>query len=220
MTRFVGNKPHFKNREEAAQLLIEKLSDYRGMNPLVLAIPCGGVGMGRMIADALKGDLDVALAHKLAMPDDPELAVGAVSENGAYFTASYLATLGVTQDWVQKEVKKQTASLQEQRRLFTVNGPRISAADRLVILVDDGIATGSTTLAAIRGVAAEFPRKIVVATPVAPPDTIELIRKEADEVILIAAPKDFRSVSDFYENFPQVSDTEVAELLNRQPIHP
>ncbi len=218
MVQFAWEKPFFKDRQEAAQILIGKLSGYRGTNPLVLAIPRGGVEMGWMIAEALKGDLDLALVHKIGMPDQPEFAIGAVGENGVSFMVSYLPSLNIPESWIREEVKRQMGHLREQRKLYYGNHPRISTADRTVIIVDDGIATGSTALAAVRSAAAEFPKRIVVASPVIPPDTLELIHREADEVVVIAAPKEFKAVSDFYEKFPEVSDKTVATLMSRRPV--
>ncbi len=218
MKGFPRERPYFKDREEAARLLIEKLSDYVGTNPLVLAIPRGSVGMGRMIADALKGELDLVLVHKIGLPGDPELAIGAVSENGAYFTTSYFSSLNVPGEWIQKEVECQTKRLQEQRRLFTPARAAVGTRGRVVIIVDDCIATGSTVLAAVQGVAQGSPKKIVVATPVAPPDTVGSVRREVDKVVVISTPEDFHSVGEFYEKFPQVSDQEVVKILNRHPV--
>lgn len=218
MVQFAWERPFFKDRREAADMLIDKLSDYRGTHPLILAIPRGGVEMGWMIAEGLKGELDLALVRKIGMPGQPEFAIGAVSENGVSFMVSYLPSLEIPESWIREEIERQTARLREQRKIYLGNRSRISTRDRTVIIVDDGIATGSTALAAVRGAAAEFPKRIVVAAPVIPPDTLELIHREADEVVVIAAPKEFRAVSDFYEKFPEVSDQMVTALMGRRPV--
>lgn len=210
--KYAWEKPYFKNREEAARLLAGRLADYRGEKPLVLAVPRGGVPMGRILADELGGDLDVALAHKIGAPDNPEMAVGAVSEGGEVYVPPYAEALHIPQNWFQQEAQKQVEALQERRRRYGP-GLRDRVPGRVVILVDDGIATGSTLMAAMRDLRRLGPRKIIVATAAAPPDVAETLRREADEVVALSVESDFGAVGEFFEDFPQVTDEQVMKAL-------
>jgi putative phosphoribosyl transferase len=215
MGRYAWEKTSFKDREEAAKLLAEKLGEYRGLNPLVLAIPRGAIRMGRIIADALHGDLDVVLVHKLGAPDNPELAVGAVSEKGEVYLAPYAAALHIPERFLNQEADRQMGILKQRRKIYTPFRTPYDADKRVVIIVDDGIATGSTILAAIRAVRHEGPLKIVVAAAVAPPDTVEVLRREADEVVVLAREAEFGAVGEFFQDFRQVTDEEVVETLKQ-----
>ncbi|HUO58992.1 MAG TPA: phosphoribosyltransferase family protein [bacterium] len=213
MSPYAWDKPFFANREEAAKDLADKLREYKGQNPLVLAVPRGAVPMGKVIADALKGELDVVLAHKIGAPDNPEFAVGAVSESGKVYIAPYAEAMGLNEQNLQKEIRKQFEAIQKRRKQYTPFGPQISAEHRIVIIVDDGIATGSTIFAAIREVRPQGPLRIVVAAAVIPPDVAEKLRREADEVVALAVTSDFGAVGEFFKDFGQVTDEEVAEIL-------
>jgi predicted phosphoribosyltransferase len=204
----------FKNREEAARLLAERLTAYRGSNPLVLGVPRGGVPMARIIADTLGGDLDVVLIRKLRAPGQPELAIGAVDETGTVLKGEYFDL--ATDEYLQEEVRRQLEILRARRNAYTRAHPPIDPAGRIVIIVDDGIATGSSMLAAIRAVRAKKPRKIVVAIGVAPTSTLERLRKEADEVVCLYDTERFYAVGQFFEDFSEVSDDMVIEELTRR----
>lgn len=216
MKRFAWERTSFKNREEAANLLVEKLSEYRGQDPLILAVPRGALPMGRILADALQGELDVVLVHKIGAPDNPELAVGAVSEKGEVYLAPYAVALHIPEKLLDQEVAKQVEVLRKRRKLYTPYRTPRDADKRIVIIVDDGIATGSTILAAIRAVRHEGPLKVIVAAAVAPPDTVETIRREADDVVVLAMEAEFGAVGEFFEDFRQVTDEEVVEILKQQ----
>lgn len=203
----------FTNREEAAGLLAGRLASYRGQHPLVLGVPRGAVPMARMIADALEGDLDVVLVRKLRAPGQPELAVGAVDEAGVVLKGRYFGFM--SDDYLAEELRNQREILRRRRELYTRTQPAIDPAGRIVILVDDGIATGSSMLAAIRCVRARGARKIVVAVGVAPPDSLESIRKEADEIVCLRTPTDFYAVGQFFDDFSEVTDEMVVEALAR-----
>ena len=213
MGSYAWAKPYFKDRGEAARLLSEKLSDHRGENPLVLAIPRGAVPMGRIIAEALNGELDLALVHKVGAPDNPELAVGAVGEGGEFYPAPHLSAFSIPEKELKTEIEKQKNRLQEQRKLYTPHRPPLDAQGRVVILVDDGIATGSTILAAIRELRHQAPTKVIVATAVAPPDIVEQLRREADDIIILSMESDFGAVGEFFEDFSQVTDDQVVRIL-------
>ncbi|MEQ1898989.1 MAG: phosphoribosyltransferase family protein [Vicinamibacterales bacterium] len=200
-----------RNREDAAALLAERLASYRGQHPLVLGVPRGAVPMARVIAEALEGDLDVVLVRKLRAPLQPELAVGALDEQGTILRGEYADE--VPQDYLLEEVRTQAAVLRERRAQYTRARTPVDPAGRVVIIVDDGIATGSSMLAAIRSVRARQPRMIIVATPVAAPSALARIRREADEVVCLLSPEHFMAVGQFYDDFSEVTDDMVVAAL-------
>jgi predicted phosphoribosyltransferase len=205
----------FKNRVEAAQLLAERLSHYRSQHPLVLGIPRGAVPMASVIADTLDGDLDVVLVHKLRAPFQPELAIGAIDEAGHVYRHD--VGVDIDAEEIDREIGIQRELLRTRRTLYTrARGP-LSARGRVAIIVDDGIATGSSVLAAIRAVRQQKPKTLVVATAVAPPDALRRIASEADDVVCLYAPRTFRAVGEFFDDFSTVTDEEVYELLERAP---
>jgi predicted phosphoribosyltransferase len=203
----------FTNREEAATLLAARLHAYKGQNPLVLGVPRGAVPMARIIAAALDGELDVVLVRKLRAPYQPELAIGAIDEAGSVLRGRYLDLGEVSEEYLREEIHTQLGILRARRALYTGARPPCNPADRVVIIVDDGIATGSSMLAAIRSVRARRPRKVVVAVGVAPPETLAAIEKEADEVVCLHSPEDFYAVGQFFDDFSQVSDEMVVASL-------
>jgi predicted phosphoribosyltransferase len=203
----------FRSREEAARLLAVRLSKYQGQHALVLGVPRGAVPMARIIAEAVDGDLDVVLVHKLRAPDQPELAIGGIDETGESHLSDYAAALQVDAGYLEREKQAQLDELQRHRRLYTPVRSPIDPAGRIVIIIDDGIATGASMRAAIRCIRARKPAKIVVATAVAPPETLRQIKNEADEVICLERPAMFYAVGQFFDEFPQVSDEEVVASL-------
>lgn len=203
----------FKNRHEAALRLAEVLKKYRGKNPLVLAIPRGAVPMGKIIAEALGGELDVMLVRKLRAPGQPELAVGAIDEAGDYYLHPYAQQLDLTDEYLEGEKRFQLQTLRERRRRYTPARPPIDPKGRIVILVDDGIATGSTMRAALHAIRSKIPAQLVVAIGVAPPDTLQGLESYADEIVCLETPASFHAVGQFFEDFSQVSDEEVMALL-------
>lgn len=207
----------FRDRQEAAYLLAEKLSKYRGQNPLVLAIPRGAVPMGRIIADAMGGELDVVLVHKLGAPGNPEFAIGSVSESGDLYLSDAARTMGISAAHIEQEIRDQKETLRRRREMYTPVRPPLDPSNRIVIVVDNGIATGATMIAALRSVRAKRPAKLIGAVAVAPPETLERMAKEADEVVYLAAPPNFYAVGQFFVDFSQVTDDEVVQLLKRTP---
>ena len=203
----------FRDRAEAAHLLAEALIEYRGEHPLVLAIPRGAVPMGRIIAEALLGELDVVLVRKVGAPGNPELAVGAVDETGQLYINDGAAMLHVSQDYLEEERRTQAETLRRRRQLYTVARPPIDPAGRVVIVVDDGVATGASMAAALRAVRAKNPTKLVAATAVAPPPVVRMLKAVADDVVILQIPHSFHAVGQFFEEFPQVSDEAVIAML-------
>lgn len=204
---------YFKNRADAAVALADRLAPYRDGHPLVVGVPRGGVPMARIVADALAADLDVVLVRKLRAPGQPELAIGAVDESGTVLEGEYFALASASH--VREEVRVQREILRKRRELYTKAQPPIDPAGRVVIIVDDGVATGSSMLAAVRAIRARRPKRIVVALGVAPVSSLAMLRAEADEVICLHAPSMFLAVGRFFEDFSEVTDDMVVAALRR-----
>ena len=203
----------FQNREQAAHLLARRLEKYRGQNPLVLAIPRGAVPMAKIIADSLGGEMDVVLVHKLGAPGEPELAIGAVDETGQVYLAEYVHDLEISDDYINAEKQAQLETLRKRRALYTPLRPPIDPCRRIVIVVDNGVATGSTMIAALRAVRAKKPARLIAAAAVASRETLRKIASEADETICLEAPARFYAVGQFFEDFSQVSDEQVVAIM-------
>jgi len=214
----IGVDAMFKNREEVARQLADRLAAYRGQHPLVLGVPRGAVPMARIIADALGGDVDVILVRKLRAPAQPELAIGAVDESGSVLKGRYFDV--VSDQQAREEVCTQRELLRTRRELYTRAQKAIDPAGRLVIIVDDGIATGSSMLSAIRSVRRRRPQKIVVAIGVAAPASLANIREEADEVVCLHSPEEFFAVGQFFGDFSEVTDDMVVAALARPATLP
>jgi predicted phosphoribosyltransferase len=199
----------FDDRMDAARRLAGRLSSVKGQHPLVLAIPRGAVPMAAHIAQILDGELDVVLVRKLGAPGNPEYAIGAVDESGAVWINPDTASCLDSSD-LEREVAHQRGVLDARRRIY---GPARNPAGRIVIVVDDGVATGSTLIAALRAVRRHQPRRLIAAIGVAPPETIARLSGYADEIVCLEMPPWFGSVGEFYRDFAQVEDTEVVRLL-------
>jgi predicted phosphoribosyltransferase len=205
----------FESRLDAGRKLAKALAAYRGRHPLVLAIPRGAVEMGASVAHALEGELDVVLVKKLRAPGSPELAVGAIDETGWAHVASHAAMAGADAAYLEKEKAAQLELLRRRRAQYTPAREPVDPAGRVAIVVDDGIATGESMIAALHAVRAKKPGRLVCAVPVAAPDSLERVRPYADEVVCLATPEDFMAVGQFYRDFQQVEDEEVVALLAR-----
>jgi predicted phosphoribosyltransferase len=205
----------FRDRIDAAQQLAVRLKSYRGKHPLILGIPRGAVPMAKVIADQLEGELDVVLVRKLRAPQQPELAIGSIDESGWTYLSEYAQAYGGTADYLAAEKQTQMATLRQRRAQYTPIRPPISPAGRIVIVIDDGLATGATMISALHGLRAQKPAKLICAVPVAPPDTLATVADLADEVVCLEAPAHFRAVGQFYQHFDQVDDDEVIAILQQ-----
>jgi len=212
-SRRSGHEMPFANRENAAELLARRLSPHcQNDNPLVLAIPRGAVPMAKIIADYLGGALDVVLVRKLGHPEQPELAIGAIDENGNSFFSPWATE--VSASYVEAEKQRQLEVLRARRTQYTPMHEPIDPCGRLVIVVDDGTATGSTMLAALRSVRARNPKKLIAAVAVASLEAVKLLRGECDTFVCLETPTDFSAVGQFFNDFSEISDQQVMEALS------
>src|ERR1035437_5658901 len=200
----------FKNRSDAAAQLAEKLSRYKNTDGIVLAIPRGGVPIGKEIANELNIPLEIILSKKIGHPNNPEFAIGSVSELGVILDDN---VTDIPQEYIQKEAARIQVQLKEKFKLFMGDRKSSDLKNKIVILVDDGIATGNTILATINMIKKSLPKKIIVAVPVSPPATARKISKEVDEFICLLTPAEFYAVGQFYQDFSQVSDEDVIQML-------
>jgi putative phosphoribosyl transferase len=203
----------FEDRIDAADQLAGALAHLRGTRPLVLAVPRGAVPMAALIAQRLEGDLDLVLVRKLHAPGAPEFAVGAVDESGWVYLAPHATAVGATSAYIAEEKAVQMEELRRRRQLYTPGRSAPEVAGRTVVIVDDGLATGATMVAALHAVRQRGPAKLVCAVPVASEESIKLVRQHADEVVCPNVPRRFSAVGQFYRSFPQLEDEEVIRLL-------
>lgn len=207
----------FRDRREAGRQLAAALQAYRDRRPYVLAIPRGGVVVGYEVAVALAAPLDVIVPRKLRAPYNPELAVGAVAHDGSvYLDSPLLRHLDVAEDYLRDETDIQRGEIRRRMLLYRGDRPQPALNGAAAIVVDDGIATGSTMIAALRATRAAGPAVLVAAIPVAPAEIVGGLRREADDVICLYAPPVFYAVGQFYEDFGQTTDDEVIALLRRR----
>lgn len=204
----------FRDRVDAARRLAERLKSRDLHDPLVLAIPRGGVVTGAVLAWELGAELDVVLARKLRAPGQPEAAIGAVGEGGRVYLNDNVAALGGrVKSYLADERAHQLAEIERRKTLFRGVRPPALVTGRTVIVTDDGIATGATMIAALQVVRAQHPRELIVAAPVAAPDRLAEVRRWCDEVVCLLAPGDFWAVGQYYRDFAPVEDEQVVELL-------
>jgi putative phosphoribosyl transferase len=206
----------FADRAEAGRLLAERLAGMELAAPLVLALPRGGVPVGAEIARRLGAPLDVALVRKLGAPDQPELAIGAVADGRSpeiVLNEKLVLALGLDQDYIAAATARELAAIEQRRREYASVRPAVEPTDRTVIVVDDGVATGMTMQAALRGVRRRKPARLIAAAPVASREAVAMLKRECDEVVCLSAPRRFGSVGSFYRSFGQVGDEEVTALL-------
>lgn len=203
----------FRDRIDAAEQLADALSSLRDKHPLILAIPRGGVPIGRVLADRLQGELDVVLVRKLGARDHAEYAVGAIDENGRTQVSQEAELVGASEHYLQQEAAAQLATIRARRQLYSPHHAAIDPAGRTVVVVDDGLATGATMRAALQAARARKPSRLICAVPVAAPASLAAVADIADDLVYLAAPAHFRAVSQFYLAFPAVDDEEVVRLL-------
>ena len=209
----------FRNREDAALRLARRLKSLALKDPVVLGIPRGGVVTAAVLARELDAEFDVVLSRKLRAPYQPELAIGAIGEDGEVYLNSFAREAsGVTEEYIREERDHQVAEIGRRSKLFRAVKPPADVTGRSVIVTDDGIATGSTMVAALHVLNAQKPHEVIVAVPVAPPDTIEKLRPQCSRLECLLTPGDFEAIGQFYDDFRQVEDEEAVRLLRESRV--
>ena len=207
----------FRDRADAGRQLARRLMTYAAQNPVILALPRGGVPVAFEVARELQAPLDLLFVRKIGAPGHPEFGLGAVVD-GAHpqvvLNEEALAELDVPRGYIEKETRRQLREIERRRRHYLAGRRPVDVAGRTAIVVDDGIATGGTVRAALKGLARARPARLVLAVPVAPPDTVERLQAEADEVVCLLTPESFYAVGEHYDDFTQTSDREVITLLD------
>lgn len=212
-------KPIFRNRAEAGKALAEIVGKALGdSNPLILALPRGGVPVGFEIASALQAELDVFVVRKLGLPGEEELAIGAIASGGVrILNAELIAELQLSDNVIDRITAREERELERGEELYRRGRSALAVRDRTVVLVDDGLATGATMKAASAALRQQQPKRILVAVPVAAKEIFDEFRKNIAEIVCLYAPKQFTAVGVWYEDFSQVSDDEVQRLLRAPP---
>ncbi|MBS3922163.1 MAG: hypothetical protein KGZ37_03325 [Nitrosarchaeum sp.] len=205
----------FNDRVDAAKKLVKNMAWLKKEDPIILAIPRGGVVLGDIISSELDVKLDIIVSRKIGAPHNPELAIGAVTPDGSYFpNVDITRMLNVPQKYIELEISEQIKEIE--RRLMKFRGTKeYHLEGRTVVLIDDGIATGATMFTAIQWVKKQKPKQIIVAIPVGPKDTIDKLNETVDKVIVLQSPHDFNAVGEFYEEFEQVNDSQVQEIMSK-----
>lgn len=206
----------FEDRRQAGQLMAEEVERRGYADPIVIGLPRGGVPVAAEVAARLKAPLDLILVRKIGAPMQPELAIGAVVDSGApeiVRNEELIRALGITDDEFKELAEHQLKIIEERRKLWVAARPVIPIKDKTAIIVDDEIATGATVRAAVHAAKKQDPKLVVVATPVAPPDTVDALRREADEVVCLETPDYLGAIGLFYRDFSPVSDAEVSSIL-------
>jgi predicted phosphoribosyltransferase len=213
---FDGADDRFADRTDAGRLVATALVE-RGVDAdIVLAIPRGGLPLGRAVADALDAPLDVVVASKIGAPGNPEYAIGAVGSDGSvWLDDDAIDRLGVTDSYIDRERDREARGAREKASRYRSGAPEPDLSGQSVVVVDDGVATGSTAIAALRLVRARGADRVVLAVPVGPPDTVARLETEADAVVALKTPRRFGAVGAFYDRFDQVSDETAMSYLDR-----
>jgi putative phosphoribosyl transferase len=205
----------FADRIDAGERLAKGLTHLAGSECVVLAIPRGGVIVGEVIARELGAPLDVVVPRKIGAPGNPELAIGAVAPGIRVLDPRMVGALGVTDRYLDREIAEQEAEIERRQRAYRGGRPPRPVEGRVAIVVDDGVATGSTAVAALRWARARSAERVVLAVPVAPPQSLERLRAEADEVVVLETPQPFLAVGEWYRDFDQTTDEQVVSALAR-----
>jgi putative phosphoribosyl transferase len=210
----------FTDRADAGRRLAGKLAHLKDRGAIVLALPRGGVAVGFEIARALNAPLDVVLVRKIGVPWQPELALGAVSDGAraeTFIDAALAKELPLPKNYVEEETARQLEEIERRRDIYCAGRPPLDIKDRTAIVVDDGIATGATMRVALRAARRRAPARLVLAVPVAPPETLAELASEADEAVCLDTPSMLGAIGFYYRDFHQMSDAEVTDMLDRAP---
>jgi predicted phosphoribosyltransferase len=206
----------FEDRSEAGRILAQMLKPYQKENPIILALPRGGVVVGYEIARALQAPLDVIVARKLGAPGHEELGIGAIAPGGVrVLDEQSIEWLGISESRLRQVIDRETEEMNRRLRLYRGDRPLPDLQNKTVILVDDGLATGVTARAAVASIRQQNPRRLIAAMPVCAPESAERLRMEVDDLVCASIPPYFRAVGLWYRNFNQTADEEVIALLRR-----
>lgn len=203
----------FQDRRDAGRQLAEALRDLAGQEAVVLAIPRGGVEIGAEVARSLGWPLDIVVPRKVRAPSNPELGLGAIAPGVRVVDEAMLQTLGVSQEYLEREIAEQEEEIRRRQDAYRHGRPPEELAGKVAVVVDDGVATGGTAAAALRWAHSQGASRVVLATPVAPREATRRLRADADDVIVLDTPEPFFAVGQWYRDFPQTSDREVVALL-------
>jgi putative phosphoribosyl transferase len=212
----------FKNRQDAGRRLAARLMKYKDEHPVVLGLPRGGVPVAYEVATALNAPLDIVVVRKLGAPGEPELGIGAVVDGDhpqSVLNEEVVRLLGVSEDYVNREVARELFEIRRREESYRSGRSPEGIEGRTAIVIDDGIATGGSVRAALRGVRRSNPIRLILAVPVAPPETVESLQPEVDDLVCLSMPVFFHAVGQFYEDFRQTTDEEVVQLLEAARAH-
>lgn len=212
----------FEDRKDAGRKLAEALSGYKSRNPVILALPRGGVSVAAEVAERLDAPLDLVLVRKVGVPSQPELAMGAVVDGAEPIVVrneEIIGLTGVTEKEFDEVCRQERAEIERRRAHYLGGRDRSEVKGQVTIVVDDGIATGATMRAALMALRKREPRELVLAVPVAPLDTVERLQSEVDAIVCLDMPEDLGAIGYFYRDFRQISDSEVIETLQRFPAN-
>lgn len=207
----------FKDRRSAGRALARRLQELAPADPIVLAMPRGGIPVAIEIAEALHAPLDLVLVRKIGVPFQPELAAAAVVDGQdpeIVLNEEVMRLAGINRDYIDQQARKELAEIERRRLVYLSGRPRVPLENRSLIIVDDGIATGASIRAAITALRRKNPRRLILAVPVAPADTLEMLRAEVDDIVCLETPDSFYAIGMHYDDFHQVPDDEVVELMN------
>ena len=212
----------FKNRTDAGRRLAKALTQYKSLRPVVLALPRGGVPVAAEVAAALEAPLDLVLVRKVGVPNQPELAMGAVTDGAQPMVvrnSEIIEACSVSEQEFDAVASEELAKIERRRRRYIGDRTRAEVEGKVAIIIDDGIATGATTLAAIQAVRSRKPKELVLAVPVAPLDTVKKLHSEVDAIVCLDTPEELGAIGYFYRDFHQIGDEEVIATLKRFPAN-
>jgi putative phosphoribosyl transferase len=206
----------FRDRVEAGKKLADALKEFRGKDTIVLGIPRGGVVVAAEVAESLEAPLDVVITRKIEAPGEPEFALGAVTQEGeAIIDRQAAESLGASQRYLDSQIELKRGEVRERMLRFRGERSYPGLEGKVVIIVDDGIATGSSVSAAVMSVRKRSPKAVVVAVPVAPADSVETLSEDGTQVVCLETPAEFMAIGEFYQDFQQVEDAEVVRILEK-----
>jgi len=206
----------FEDRQDAGKRLAAELNKNKRDDVVILALPRGGIEIAQQVSKVLNAPFDCLFVRKLGSEFNPEVGIGAIVEGNppqTFLNEDLVKVLKITPDFIEQEKKRQLEVMREQEKKFRPNLKRLTLTGKSVIVVDDGVATGATVKAALKGLKSEKPKKLILAVPVAPPSTVAELKKDVDEVVCVLTPTDFQAVGQFYRRFPRLDDEKVIKLL-------